>query len=86
MHELLCLCQLLLCLFRRNVGRADSRKFDGIAVKKGNKELLDFINNDIKKLGQEQFFHKDYQATLASVYGSAVNPDDLVVEGGVVKK
>ena len=34
MHELLCLCQLLLCLFRRNVGRADSRKFDGIAVKK----------------------------------------------------
>jgi polar amino acid transport system substrate-binding protein len=56
------------------------------AVQKGNKELLDFINNDIKKLGQEQFFHKDYQATLASVYGSAVNPDDLVVEGGVVKK
>ena len=56
------------------------------AVQKGNKELLDFINADIKKLAQEQFFHKDYQATLAEVYGSAVNPDDLVVEGGVVKK
>jgi polar amino acid transport system substrate-binding protein len=56
------------------------------AVQKGNKDLLDFINNDIKKLGQEQFFHKDYQATLASVYGTAVKPEDLVVEGGEVKK
>jgi polar amino acid transport system substrate-binding protein len=56
------------------------------AVQKGNKDLLDFINNDIKKLGQEQFFHKDYQATLAAVYGTAVKPEDLVVEGGEVKK
>lgn len=56
------------------------------AVQKGNKDLLNFINEDIKKLGKEQFFHKDYQATLASVYGSAVKPDALVVEGGEVKK
>ena len=56
------------------------------AVAKGNKELLDWINEEIVKLGQENFFHKDYEETLAPVYGSAVNPDDLVVEGGEVKK
>lgn len=56
------------------------------AVQKGNKELLAYINDEIKKLGEENFFHKNYEATLAPVYGSAVNPDDLVVEGGEVKK
>lgn len=56
------------------------------AVQKGNKELLAYINDEIKKLGKENFFHKNYEATLAPVYGSAVNPDDLVVEGGEVKK
>ena len=56
------------------------------AVQKGNKELLAYINDEIKKLGAENFFHKNYEATLAPVYGSAVNPDDLVVEGGNVKK
>lgn len=56
------------------------------AVQKGNKELLAYINDEIKKLGEENFFHKNYEVTLASVYGSAVNPDDLVVEGGEIKK
>ena len=56
------------------------------AVQKGNKQLLDFINDDIKKLANEQFFHKDYEETLAPVYGDAVSPDDLVIEGGEVKK
>lgn len=56
------------------------------AVQKGNKELLAYINDEIKKLGEENFFHKNYEATLAPVYGNAVNPDDLVVEGGEVNK
>ena len=56
------------------------------AVQKGNKELLAYINDEIKKLVEENFFHKNYEATLAPVYGSAVNPDDLVVEGGEIKK
>lgn len=56
------------------------------AVQKGNKELLAYINDEIKKLGEENFFHKNYEATLAPVYGNAVDPDDLVVEGGEVKK
>ncbi|WP_276874837.1 cysteine ABC transporter substrate-binding protein [Dialister micraerophilus] len=52
------------------------------AVQKGNKELLDYINNEIKESAKENFFHKDYEETLAPVYGSSVNPDDLVIEDG----
>ena len=54
------------------------------AVAKGNKTLLDWINNEIKDLGKENFFHKDYDATLKSAFGDDSNPDDMVVEGGVV--
>ena len=51
-------------------------------MQKGNKELLNWINDEIVKLGKENFFHKDYEQTLKSVYGSDVDPDDIVVEGG----
>ena len=53
------------------------------AVKKGNTALLDWLNNQLVELGEENFFHKDYEQTLAPVYGDAATPDDLVVEGGV---
>ncbi|MFD0705665.1 cysteine ABC transporter substrate-binding protein [Alloscardovia venturai] len=52
------------------------------AVKKGNKTLLDYINKEIKSLASENFFHKDYEATLKPVYGDEVKPDAIVVEGG----
>ncbi|WP_149724650.1 cysteine ABC transporter substrate-binding protein [Campylobacter concisus] len=52
------------------------------AVKKGNKALLDWLNNEIIELGKENFFHKDYDATLKPIYGDSVNPESLVVEGG----
>lgn len=55
------------------------------AVTKGNETLLQFINDDIKALANENFFHNDYDATLASVYGTAVDKESLVVEGGVVE-
>lgn len=54
------------------------------AVQKGNTALLDWINNEIKTLGEENFFHRAYEETLEPVYGDAANPDDLVVEGGNV--
>ncbi len=54
------------------------------AVQKGNTTLLDWLNDEIVALGKEQFFHADYAATLAPVYGTAASPDNLVVEGGVV--
>ena len=55
------------------------------AVQKGNTELLNYINAEIKKLGKENFFHKDYEETLHPTYGEAAKADDLVVEGGEVK-
>lgn len=54
------------------------------AVQKGNTELLDWINDEIKSLGDENFFHEDYDKTLAPVYGDAAKADDLVVESGEV--
>lgn len=56
-----------------------------VAVQKGNKDLLDWINNEIKELGKENFFHEAYKATLEPVYGDSTNPDSIVVEGGEVK-
>lgn len=55
------------------------------AVSKGNTTLLDWINEEIVALADEQFFHEDYKATLEPVYGSEVDIDSLVVEGGVVE-
>ena len=55
------------------------------AVQKGNDTVLTYINDEIKALAAEQFFHADYEATLKDVYGDAVDPDNLVVEGGVIE-
>lgn len=52
------------------------------AVTKGNESLLNWINDEIKGLADEQFFHADYDATLAAVYGADADKDSLVVEGG----
>lgn len=54
------------------------------AVQKGNTELLEWINEEIKTLGEEQFFHKDFEETLKPVYGDEIDPENLVVEGGQV--
>lgn len=54
------------------------------AVTKGNETLLNWINDEITALADEQFFHADYDATLASVYGDNVDKDSLIVEGGVM--
>lgn len=55
------------------------------AVHKGNSTLLDWLNQEIEGLADEQFFHADYEATLAPVYGEAADPEALVVEGGKVE-
>ncbi|MCC8137648.1 MAG: transporter substrate-binding domain-containing protein [Clostridiales bacterium] len=53
------------------------------AVSKGNTTLLDWLNEEITALGEEEFFHADYEATLLETYGSDYE-EELVVEGGVV--
>jgi len=50
------------------------------AVSKGNNTLLDWLNEEIVSLGEEQFFHAAYKATLADTYGLDYE-DSLVVEG-----
>lgn len=52
------------------------------AVAKGNSDLLNWLNDEIKSLGEENFFHEDYKATLEQAYGDSADPDDIVVEGG----
>lgn len=52
------------------------------AVSKGNESLLNWINEEIKALAAENFFHKDYEETLVDTYGLEYE-DSLVVEGGV---
>lgn len=55
------------------------------AVQKGNTELLNWLNDEIKTLAKEKFFHKYFDETLKSVYGDSIDPENLVVEGGVVE-
>ena len=49
------------------------------AVTKGNETLLTWLNDEITSLGDEQFFHADYEATLLDTYGADYE-DTLVVE------
>ena len=63
-----------------SLGRADTI---APAVTKGNETLLNWLNAEIEALGEENFFHADYEATLLDTYGADYE-DTLVVEGGVV--
>ena len=51
------------------------------AVSKGNESLLNWINDEIKALAGESFFHKAYEATLTDTYGLDYE-ESLVLEGG----
>ncbi len=55
------------------------------AVTKGNESLLNWLNEEIEALGEESFFHEDYEATLLDTYGADYE-DTLVVEGGAVSE
>ena len=55
---------------------------DAVAAK--NEELLSWLNEELVQLGEEKFFHKDYEWTLKLVYGKAAKPEELVVEGGAL--
>ncbi|MBP2651967.1 MAG: ABC-type transporter, periplasmic subunit family 3 [Firmicutes bacterium] len=70
-----------------NVGISTLGSLDTIApaVKKGDKELLDWINAELETLGKENFIHKAYDETLKPAYGDSINPEDIVVEGGKLK-
>lgn len=56
------------------------------AVAKGNDALKEWINDEMKSLAKEEFFHKDYKETLEPVYGKQVDVEEIVVEGGKVEE
>jgi len=49
------------------------------AVSKGNTTLLDWLNEELKALGSEKFFHADYEETLIDTYGKDYE-EELVLE------
>ncbi|SJZ68782.1 polar amino acid transport system substrate-binding protein [Pilibacter termitis] len=51
------------------------------AVKKGNRSLLDWVNKELETLGEEKFFEKDYNETLAQFFGEGIKAEDIVLEG-----
>ncbi len=81
---------LLLSWAKKNtgytVGIAELGNKDYIAgaVKQGNTELLNYVNDLIKgKLNEEKFFHKIYDTTLKESFPDQFTADQIVVEGGV---
>ncbi|WP_026510891.1 transporter substrate-binding domain-containing protein [Butyrivibrio sp. LC3010] len=54
------------------------------AVTKGNESLLTWLNDEIETIGEDNFFHQDYEATLLDTYGADYE-NTLVVEGGKVQ-
>jgi polar amino acid transport system substrate-binding protein len=64
------------CGFRRS-------SFAGCGIcAAGHAALNDQLILIVKALGEENFFHKDYEETLVDTYGLDYE-DELVVEGGV---
>jgi hypothetical protein len=55
------------------------------AVKKGNEGLVHWLNDVIRNRIGDNFFHKDYNATLRSVYGDKIDPETLIIEQGGVQ-
>ena len=56
------------------------------AVKTGNNELREWINNELRELGKQNYLHKIYDEKLKDIFGDAVSsPDEVVTEGGILK-
>lgn len=53
------------------------------AVKKGNTELLEWLNEEIESLYEEKFFTKAYEETLKPAFGETIKADAVVVESKV---
>ncbi|MBD7915892.1 cysteine ABC transporter substrate-binding protein [Clostridium sp. Sa3CUN1] len=48
------------------------------AVKKGDTELLEWLNNEIDSLIKEGFFKEAFEKTLAPAYGDTVKPESVI--------
>lgn len=50
------------------------------AVKKGDIELLEWVNKEIDTLTSEGFFKKAFEETLVPAYGDTVKPESVIFE------
>ncbi|MBB6621948.1 cysteine ABC transporter substrate-binding protein [Clostridium gasigenes] len=50
------------------------------AVKKGNEELLQWVNTEIKTLGENGDIREAYNKTLLPAYGDTVKIEDVIIE------
>ncbi|MCH4570308.1 transporter substrate-binding domain-containing protein [Bacillus sp. ES1-5] len=55
-----------------------------IAVKKGNKEVHDWVNKELEKLGKENYLHTLYDKHLKEEFGPQISPASVITEGGKV--
>lgn len=49
------------------------------AVRKGNTELLNWINEDLTKLKKSGFIKEAYEKTLKPAYGNSIEAEDIIV-------
>lgn len=57
-----------------------NQTFNAIAVQKGNKELLDFINSDLAQLKKDGFLDKFFDDTLAIHYRGTVDRKEFLLD------
>ncbi|MEG0295776.1 MAG: cysteine ABC transporter substrate-binding protein [Clostridium sp.] len=50
------------------------------AVKKGNVELQEWVNQELDKLGKEGYIKEAYEKTLLPAYGDSVKSDDVIIQ------
>ena len=53
-------------------------------MKKGNKEVHDWVNKELEKLGKENFLHTLYDKHLKEEFGPQISPESVITEGGKV--
>lgn len=58
------------------------RQYVSPAVKKGNRSLLKWINQEITKLNRQSFFVKDYNKELRPYFGKDIKPTDIILKQG----
>ncbi|MCM3273401.1 transporter substrate-binding domain-containing protein [Paenibacillus elgii] len=52
------------------------------AVKKGNSELREWVNQELEALGKEKFLLQLYDKYVRAELGPDVDPNEIIVEGG----
>lgn len=68
--------------FEVSINQIGENDYIAPAVKKGNTELRDWLNQLLANLEGEQFFHKNYDKTIRPFYGENIDPENVVIEGG----